>query len=193
MKFVTIILKIENQIQWRQENQLLYWGQVISLPVPKPNIIYAITGVAECLSLYQVFDKHSGFCYIRYLQFKVWKAGCGFDCSGEKLGLTYSSFIYIAASRKQVEAYTDCVHFSCTMHLQHYYISPTSVILALLCDIFQSTQREVHWWEYSGDLFETVQNTHSTCFITTLETVVSRHPWESEKGFHVWSWLLTGI
>ena len=59
----------------------------------------------------------------------------------------YSSFIYIAALQKQVEAYTDCVHFSCTMHLQHNYISPTSVILALLCDIFQSTLREVHWWE----------------------------------------------
>ena len=26
------------------------------MPVPKPNIIYAITGVAECLSLCQVFD-----------------------------------------------------------------------------------------------------------------------------------------
>ena len=109
------------------------------------------------------------------------KAGCGFDCSEEKLGLMYSSFIYIAALRKQVEAYTDCVQFSCTMHLQHNYISPTSVILALLCDIFYSTQREVHWWEYSGDLFEAVQNTHSTCFTTTLEAVVSRHPWESEK------------
>ena len=59
---------------------------------------------------------YTGFCYIRYLQFKVWKAGCGFDCLEEKLGLMYSSFIYIAALRKQVEAYTDCVRFSCTMH-----------------------------------------------------------------------------
>ena len=122
------------------------------------------------------------------------KAGCGFDCSEEKLGLMYSSFIYIAALRKQVEAYTDCVHFSCTMHLQHNYISPTSVILALLCDIFYSTQREVHWWEYSGDLFEAVQNTHSTCFITTLEaSCCEQTPLGEWKSFHVWSWLLTGI
>ena len=58
------------------------------------------------------------------------------------------------------------IHWLCALQLhnalQHNYISPTSVILALLCDIFQSTQREVHWWEYSRDLFEAVQNTHST-------------------------------
>ena len=122
------------------------------------------------------------------------KAGCGFDCSEEKLGLMYSSFIYIAALRKQVEAYTDWVHFSCTMHLQHNYISPTSVILALLCDIFYSTQREVH------NLMGILRGSFWSCskhsqhmFYHYIGSCCEHTPLGEWKSFHVWSWLLTGI